>query len=172
MTEEQNGIPAEETADEPTAEVTAEPTDDSSAADAAWSDVISQLDGLAEAAGKWTRAAVDDPENRRRARELKEHIEKMARGVGDAIDSGVSKTSSSDVGEAFKGAAVKTGDAFKVAGQRFTDEVAPKMASAFSGAAEKLNQAAQKMDSTEQAEEVPYKAEPEATETSSDESAE
>ena len=173
MTEEQNDIPAEESTHEPAAEVTAETTTESAAADAAWGDVISQLDELAEAAGKWTRAAVDDPENRRRAREFKEHIESMARGIGDAIDSGVSKTASSDVGEVFKGAAVKTGDAFKAAGQSFTDEVAPRMASAFRGAAEKLDQAAQKMNSTDEvatdATEAPAS---ETSESPSDESAE
>ena len=115
----------------------------------AWSDVLEQLDALGDAIGRWTTAAVNDPDNRERAQELKEHVERMARKAGDAIDGASESASKSDVGQAFKDAAGKTGEAFKVAGTRFTEEVAPKMASAFRGAADKLHQAAERMEYTE-----------------------
>ena len=117
-------------------------------ADAAWRDVIAQLDGLAEAAGRWTRAAVDDPENRQRAKELRDHIEQMANDVGDTVDGAISDAKAADVGQSFKDAASKTGDAFKTAGAAFSNEVAPRMASAFRGAAEGMNRAAEKMERT------------------------
>ena len=126
----------------------AEETGTERVADAAWRDVIAQLDGLAEAAGRWTRAAVDDPENRERARELRDHIEQMAADVGDTIDGAVNDARASDVGQSFKDAASKTGEAFKTAGAAFTNEVAPRMASAFRGAAEGMNRAAEKMERT------------------------
>jgi len=115
-------------------------------ADAAWRDVLAQVDGLAEAAGRWTRAAVDDPQNRQRAKELRDHIEQMARSVGDTIDGAVSDATASDVGQSFKDAAGKTGVAFKTAGAAFANEVAPRMASAFRGAADQMNGAAAKME--------------------------
>jgi len=115
-------------------------------ATAAWHDVIAQLDSLGEAIGRWTRAAVNDPDNRQRAEELKEHVETMAHNVSAAVDEASSSAAKSDVGQAFKEAAEKTGDALKAAGERFTEEVAPRMASAFRGAAEKLHQAAERME--------------------------
>ncbi len=126
----------------------AEETATERVADAAWHDVIAQLDGLAEAAGRWTRAAVDDPENRQRAKELRDHIEQMANDVGDTIDGAISDAKAADVGQSFKDAAGKTGDAFKTAGAAFTNEVAPRMATAFRRAAEGMNRAAEKMERT------------------------
>lgn len=134
--------PAEEpVAEKPTPPVTS-----------AWSDVLEQLDALGDAIGRWTTAAVNDPDNRERAQELKEHVERMARKAGDAIDGASESAGKSDVGQAFKDAAGKTGEAFKIAGTRFTEEVAPKMASAFRGAADKLHQAAERMEYTEASE--------------------
>ena len=115
----------------------------------AWSDVLKQLDALGDAIGRWTTAAVNDPDNRERAEELKEHVERMARKAGEAIDGASDSAAKSDVGQAFKDAAGKTGEAFKTAGTRFSEEVAPKMASAFRGAADKLHQAAERMEHTE-----------------------
>jgi hypothetical protein len=157
---EEDTMPAEDASEETAAEDVAvetteaedsgaeagETTETERVADAAWRDVIDQLDGLAEAAGRWTRAAVDDPENRQRAKELRDHIEKMAGEVGDTIDDAVSDAKAADAGQAFKDAATKTGDAFKTAGAAFTNEVAPRMASAFRGAAEGMNRAAEKME--------------------------
>jgi len=131
-------------AEEPVAEESAPPP-----ATSAWSDVLEQLDALGDAIGRWTTAAVNDPDNRERAQELKEHVERMARKAGDAIDGASESAGKSDVGQAFKDAAGKTGEAFKTAGTRFTEEVAPKMASAFRGAADKLHQAAERMEYTE-----------------------
>jgi|GEM_PF-3542033 len=135
-------------------------------ATAAWHDVIAQLDALGEAIGRWTRAAVNDPDNRRRAEELKDHVETMAHKVSTAVDEASDSASKSDVGQAFKEAAEKTGEALKAAGERFTDEVAPRMASAFRGAAEKLHQAAERM---ERPREEPFAQEPETSTEPEDE---
>ena len=120
-----------------------------SPANSAWSEVLEQLDALGDAIGRWTTAAVNDPDNRERARELKEHVERIASKAGDAIDSASESAAKSDVGQAFKDAAGKTGEAFKTVGTRFSEEVAPKMASAFRGAADKLHQAADRMEYSE-----------------------
>lgn len=111
----------------------------------AWHEVIGQLDALGEAMGRWARAAVNDPQNQERAEELKDHMHKMAETVSDAVDD----ASKSDVGKQFKDAAYKTGEAFKAAGERVGEEVAPRVASAFRITAEKLHQAAERMERPE-----------------------
>ncbi len=111
----------------------------------AWRDVVSELDALGDAIGRWLHAAVNDPDNRRRAEELKERMG----GIADTVASAVDSASESDVGASFKEAADKTGEAFKQAGERFSEEVAPRMASAFKGAASKLREAAERMERKE-----------------------
>ncbi len=108
----------------------------------AWHDVMAQLDALGEAMGRWARAATHDPENRERAHELKQHMEKMASTVGGAVDEAIS----ADVGQSLRDAATKTGEAFRAAGDRVADEVAPRVAGAFRVTAEKLHQAAERME--------------------------
>lgn len=136
MTDEHTA-PDPETAQEPTGEAGAEPqvTD-------AWHDVIGQLDALGEAMGRWARATVSDPAHRERAEEIKDHMNKMADTVSEAIDD----ASRSDIGQQFKEAALRTGEAFKAAGERVGEEVAPRVASAFRVTAEKLHQAAERME--------------------------
>lgn len=139
MTEETTATPP---AEEPS-DATSEPTDQTTDSHGeAWSDVLSQIDALGEAMGRWTRAAVNDPENRARAYEVKAHVEKMASSVSEAVDGAVE----TDIGQQIKDAAAKTGDALKAAGTRVGDEVAPRMASAFRVAAEKLHQVAERME--------------------------
>lgn len=108
----------------------------------AWNDVVAQLGALGEAVARWARAAVNDPDNKRHAEELKQGVEKMLSSVGDAAD----KATGSEVGQSFKEAAEKTGDAFKVAGQKFSSDVGPHLAGAFKSASEKLREAAGKME--------------------------
>ncbi|MCE5191554.1 MAG: hypothetical protein LLG08_07335 [Actinomycetia bacterium] len=108
----------------------------------AWSDVVAQLGALGDAVARWARVAVNDPDNKRHAEELKQGIEKMLSSVGDATD----KATGSEVGQSFKDAAEKTGDAFKVAGQKFNSEVGPHLAGAFRSASERLREAAGKME--------------------------
>ena len=50
------------------------------------------------------------------------------------------------MGQSFREAADKTGEAFKVAGSRFSEEVAPRLASTFRTVGDKLRGAADRMD--------------------------
>lgn len=132
---------AEPIADDLAAEAT--PADDMGTdAGDAWRAVLDQLDDLGEAIGRWAKAAVNDPDNKRRAQELKTHIDSMGDKVGAAIDGAVE----SDAAQSVKDAAGKAGDAIKEFGQKVGDEVFPRMASAFEAAAGKLHEAANKME--------------------------
>ncbi len=146
MTDETTTTPPAEEPSEPTAEPTSQ---DADAHGTAWNDVLSQIDALGDAISRWTRAAVNDPENRARAYEVKDHVEQMANSVSEAVDGAVE----TDIGQQIKDAAAKTGEALKAAGNRVGDEVAPRMASAFRGAAEKLHQAAERMERPEDGQE-------------------
>lgn len=108
----------------------------------AWRDVVAQLEAFTEAVGRWAKAAVKDPDNKRRVEELKAGMDKIASSIGEAAD----KATDSEVGQSFKEAAEKTGEAFKVAGQKFGSEVGPHLAGAFKTASEKLHEAAGKME--------------------------
>lgn len=152
--------PTEETQDAPAgapgaADATAEPgAGDAHASEEvhgeAWRDVLSQLDALGDAMSRWTRAAVNDPENRARAYEVKAHVEQMANKVSDAVGDAVE----TDIGQQIKDAAVKTGEALKAGATKVGDEVAPRMASAFRVAAEKLHQVAERMEKPAEAPEA------------------
>lgn len=139
MTEETTTTPPSEEPYDGTAEPSADTAQDHGEA---WGDVLSQIDALGEAISRWTRAAVNDPENRARAHEVKDHVEQMANSVSDAVGDAVE----TDIGQQIKDAATKTGEAIKAASTRVGDEVAPRMASAFRVAAEKLHQAAERME--------------------------
>lgn len=108
----------------------------------AWRDVLSQLDEFGAAVGRWMKAAVNDPDNRAHAAEIKAKMESIASSLGDAVD----KAADSEVGQSFKEAAEKTGEAFKKAGEKISEEVGPSLAGAFRSAAEKFREAAAKME--------------------------
>lgn len=129
----------------------------------AWHDVIGQLDALGEAMGRWAKAAVNDPVNRDHADELKEHMNKMADTVSGAVDD----ATKSDMGQQFKDAAYKTGEALRTAGERVGEEVTPRVASAFRITAEKLQEAAERMERSESEQQAA--AEPAEDATPSDE---
>lgn len=112
------------------------------AASNAWREVLAQMDALGEAIGRWARAAVNDPDNRRHAQELKDRMNGVASQVGTAMDDAME----ADVGRSLKEAGEKMGDAFRTAGDRFTGEVAPRMASAFRSVADSLHGAASRME--------------------------
>lgn len=133
------------------------PEPGASAADAtsAWRDVMSEFDALGEAIARWAKAAVNDPENQRRLSELGDRLENLVDDVGASIKG----AAESDVGQSFREAADKTGDAFKVAGQRFGEEVGPRLASAFRTVGEKLRGAADRMEERSEAEKVAAEAE-------------
>lgn len=116
--------------------------EDRSEAAAAWREVLDGLESLGVAIGRWTKAAVDDPENRERADELSDKLEGFVTEVGSTVKRAVD----SEVGESFREAAGKTGEAFRQAGERISEEVGPKLAGAFKSAATRLGEAAQRME--------------------------
>ncbi|MHB1342467.1 MAG: hypothetical protein ACYCX5_12030 [Coriobacteriia bacterium] len=117
------------------------PVSGESAGDA-WRDVVAQLDEFGAALGRWMKAAVNDPDNKARAAEVKSKMESIASSLGEAADKAVD----SEVGQSFKDAAEKTGDAFKKAGEKISEEVGPSLAGAFRSAADKFREAAAKME--------------------------
>lgn len=154
----QDYIPADPAAPspEPEAEPSAAPAGEPVAPESptagsgeAWRDVVTQLNGLGEAIGRWASAAASDPAYREHAAEFKAGVERIASSIGDAFDD----ATKSDVGQQFADAATKTGEAFKTAGERVSQEAAPRIASAFGKAAATLQRAAERMERAEVAEE-------------------
>ncbi|MBN2846951.1 MAG: hypothetical protein JXP72_00675 [Coriobacteriia bacterium] len=146
MSDEQQSIPVPD--ETPGAAGAGEPgtvsADADSASDAAsaWREVVEGLDALSEAIGRWAKAAVNDPENKRRADELSAKLEGFVSEVGDTIKG----AGESEVGQSFREAADKTGDAFRQAGEKLSEEIGPKLSGAFKSAAERLGQAAQRIE--------------------------
>lgn len=56
-----------------------------------WREVVDGFETLANALGRWAKSVVDDPENRRRAQQLKERLGDVARDFGDAADKAADK---------------------------------------------------------------------------------
>lgn len=139
---DENGSPVAPPEPEP------EPTAGEPEPTSAWHDVVTEFDALGEAIAQWAKAAVHDPEHQRRLTELGDRLENLIDDVGASIKG----AAESDVGQSFREAADKTGDAFKLAGQRFSDEVGPRLASTFRTVGEKLRGAADRMEERGEAE--------------------
>ncbi len=108
----------------------------------AWREVADKLNELGDAVRQWLIAAKDDPDNRRQVAELKERLDGVGRQIGDSLEG----MAESDFGQSVKDTAAKAGDALKQAGERFSEEVAPRMASAFDIAADKMRQATERSE--------------------------
>jgi len=107
-----------------------------------WRAVVAELNALGDAISRWVKAAVADEDNKRRAAEFRERLDGFATKVGEVAKD----ATDSDVGRSFKEAADKTGEAFKQAGEKISDEAAPKAATAFRGFADKLREAAERLE--------------------------
>jgi len=107
----------------------------------AWRSVVVQIDALGDAVGAWTRAAIDDPENRRHATEIRAKLESITHRVAATID----EASKTDVGSAVVEGAEKTGQAISDAGGKVADAAAPHVASALTGLAGVLGKAAERV---------------------------
>jgi hypothetical protein len=108
----------------------------------AWREVVSELDALGDAVGRWARAAVGDPENRRRLDELSTRLEGLVSDVGTTVKG----AADSEVGQSFREAAGKTGEAFRQAGEKLSEELGPRLSGAFRAASEHLSGAASRME--------------------------
>lgn len=125
-------------------ESTPEPADEVAQAEAkeAWRAVVAELDALGDAVGRWAKAAVHDPDNRRRANEFRERVERLGSKIGEAFEGGTE----SDAALKVRAAAEKAGDALRGVGERLNEDVAPAMASAFETIADKVRDAAERME--------------------------
>ena len=104
----------------------------------AWEDLGRRIAELGGAIVDTVRAAADDPENRRRARELGEELESMARQVSDAI----SGAAGPEAGQRVKEAA----DKVAAAGRRAAEEARPHIADAARKAGAALHDAASRIE--------------------------
>lgn len=108
----------------------------------AWRAVVAELDALGDAIGRWAKTAVNDPDNKRKLSELGDRLE----GLVDDVGAGIKGAAEGEVGQSFKEAADKTGDAFRTAGEKISEEVGPKLAGAFKTMGDKLRGAADRLE--------------------------
>jgi len=107
----------------------------------AWRDVLVQIDALGDAVGAWTKATINDPDNRRQAAEIGAKLDTVAKKVATSFD----EASKTEVGSTVVGTAEKTGRAVMDAGEKAAEAAAPHVASALSGLAGVLGKAAERV---------------------------
>ena len=132
----------------------------------AWRDVLAQLDTLGDSMSRWAKAAVNDPENRRHAAEIRSKIDAMSAKVTSTVD----EATHTEVGRSVAEAADKTGKAIADAGGKVAQETAPAVASALTSLADFLGKAAERVGQTAD-EKVAETAEPAGVEPAAAESA-
>ena len=119
-----------------------------------WGEVLKGVDEFGDAVARWVRASVNDPKNRERAEELKTHLGSVTEKVSTAFQD----VGDTNAGQSMRSAAGQAGEAFKQAGGKFTNEVAPSLADMFRSAAAGLSDAAAKMETRSSATDVPVEA--------------
>jgi len=107
----------------------------------AWREVLAQIDALGDSMTRWAKAAVNDPENRRHADEIKARLD----SVGSKVASTFDEATKTDIGKSVQQAAETTGKAVVEAGGKVAAEAAPVVASALSGFAGMLGKAAERV---------------------------
>lgn len=107
-------------------------------ADDTWEELGRQLRELGSAIVVAVKAAANDPENRRRAQELKEGFESTARDIGDAF----SEAAGTEHGQRVKEAAEKVA----AAGRKVGDDVRPHLVDAARKASEALRETASRIE--------------------------
>jgi hypothetical protein len=112
-----------------------------------WDDLGRQLSELGSAIARAVRAGIDDPENRRRAAELRDGLDSMAREVGAAFD----EAAASPHGQRVKEEVGRAADSVAAAGRKVAEDVRPHLIEAARSASEKLRQAAAGMEQRAQA---------------------
>jgi hypothetical protein len=126
--------------DETTGQAPQEPTTPPSGD--TWDDLGRQLRELGDAISRAVQAAVDDPENKRRAAELRDDVESMARTVAAAFD----EAADSPHGQRVKEEVGKAAETVAAAGRKVADDVRPHLIDAARIASEKLREAAAGME--------------------------
>jgi hypothetical protein len=131
----------DETTGEAPKEPTTSPAGDQPSGDS-WDDLGRQLRELGAAISRAVQAAVDDPENKRRAAELRDDVESMARTVAAAFD----EAADSPHGQRVKEEVGKAAETVAAAGRKVADDVRPHLIDAARIASEKLREAAAGME--------------------------
>lgn len=107
-----------------------------------WAEVVRSLDDLATAVTGWAGAMRDDPDNRRRVKQLQQQLENVGHQIGEAADAAAKSDFVKQVGEA----AATTGEAVFDTAKRFSGQVAPYISSTLQTAAEGIRDAAKRVD--------------------------
>jgi hypothetical protein len=103
-----------------------------------WDELGRQLSELGAAVGRAVQAAVDDPENRRRAGDLRDGLLSLAGAVGDALDDAGGSPHGQRVKQEFSRVAHTVADA----GRKVADDARPHLIGAARSASERLQEAA------------------------------
>jgi hypothetical protein len=111
---------------------------DAGAGEDTWEELGRQLSELGGAIGRAVQAAVDDPENRKRAGELRDGLLSLADAVGTALDDAGESPQGQRMKEEFSKVARTVADASRKA----ADDVRPHLIGAAKTASEKLKEAA------------------------------
>lgn len=107
----------------------------------AWREVMVQIDALGDAVSAWAHKAVNDPENRRHAAEIRSKLDSVASRVAETVD----RATKTEVGSTVAESAEKTGQAFVDAGEKVAEAAAPHVATALTGLAGMLGKAAERV---------------------------
>ncbi|NTU71944.1 MAG: hypothetical protein HGB10_09030 [Coriobacteriia bacterium] len=108
----------------------------------AWADVIARMGELGDAIATWTRAAADNPENRRRLDDVRRGVNEMA----TKADGAFAQMSNSDIGQQVASSAEEAGQFIGDTAQKVSEAAAPHVATAFAGLANAFGKAAQKVE--------------------------
>lgn len=138
MTDDPSATPASDSVPEPPAA----PTTPGPTAAEAWADVVTALGKLSDAVAAWTKAAADNPENRRRLDDVRNSVNEMAKQA----DSAFAQVTSTDFGQQVKSGAEEAGHAIGDAAQKVSEAATPHVATAFAGLASAFGRAAHKVE--------------------------
>lgn len=108
-----------------------------------WAEVIEALNSLGSSIGRATKAAVDDDENRRRMRELRDGLESLAARLGESLEGAAASPEGQRVKEAATAAVATVAEA----GAQVAEEIRPHVLDAVRAANERFKQAAEQWES-------------------------
>jgi len=116
-----------------------------STAEGPWNEVGKQFEELGDSLSRAFRAAWNDEENRRRAREMQAGLESMIREVGKAID----ETAQSPQARQVRQDAEKAMDNLRNAGEQTVQEVRPHLVDALRQVNQELQKFVERMEKRE-----------------------
>jgi hypothetical protein len=129
-----------------------------------WDELGRQLSELGAAIGRAVQAGIDDPENRRRAAEVRDELAAMATRVGTAFD----EAAGSPRGQRVKEEVGKAAETVAAAGRKVAEDVRPHLIEAARTASEKIREAAAGIEQRAKAAQDDAPGPPDVTGSSSD----